>query len=312
MKKLCIFACIIASLFLFIGASVWEGTAAVSEDLPETGLYIATNSFPINTVVDVINLENGKTSSLIVSSKLEICGFLALLSKDAGDAIDLPGRAVSRIRMIQSGDPLAFSHYTGVRMPHVHDVPLPESQESIEEIYENLRMEGRELIVDLPEGLDVQAAPAQISHVIPDYESLRLVPSEARPPTDTGPVPDPNYFIPQIVSPAPAPAQPPAQVTVPAPTPPPASPPAVFSVPVVTQLDSGMYYLQVAAYRSVEAVQQEISGLDSNMPVIVMRAGTTEEPVYRVLIGPLNLGESGAMLERFRHTNRDVFLRYGG
>ncbi|MDR2782538.1 MAG: septal ring lytic transglycosylase RlpA family protein, partial [Treponema sp.] len=46
---------------MLIGASIWEGVAAVAPDgaLPDTGYYAATNSFPRNTTVIVTNLENG-------------------------------------------------------------------------------------------------------------------------------------------------------------------------------------------------------------------------------------------------------------
>ena len=304
MKKVTLLVCILTSFFLFLSASVWEGTAAISEDLPHSGLYIATNSFPINTVVDVINLENGRTISLIVSSRLDIAGFLALLSKDAADIIDIPSRSVARIRMIQSEDPMAFSHYSGGRITSEHvtnPVYVPAGEDDL--YYENVITDGGEIIVDLPEDSYALGDPG---FIIPEFDSLTLVPSEERPPV--GATPDPIYFIPQII-PAPVhiPPAPPPQVFV--------QPPESyqqFPVPMISQLDRGMYYLQVAAYARSEAVNQEISRIDSNLPVKIMNAGSSVEPVYRILIGPLNLGESGAILERFRHTHRDAFLRYGG
>ena len=307
MRKITLLICIVSSLLLFPAASVWEGTAAVSEDLPESGLFIATNSFPINTVVDVINLENGRTTSLIVSSRLEIAGFLALLSRDAANIIDIPVRSVARIRMSQSEDPMAFSHYSGARVTSdsASDyVFIPVSEDDLS--YDNIRTDGGEIIVDLPEDSFAQEPPG---YIIPEFESLTLVPSEARPPAVTSSSgPDPIYFIPQII-PAPANASPPPppQIIHPSPT-----SSHLFPVPMISQLDRGMYYLQIAAYGRAEAVQSEISSIDRNLPIKIMNAGTTGEPVYRILIGPLNLGESGAILERFRHTHRDAFLRYGG
>ncbi|MDR0599864.1 MAG: septal ring lytic transglycosylase RlpA family protein, partial [Treponema sp.] len=101
----------ILSLFL-LGSSVWEGAAAVSGDFPEEGLYVATNSFPRNTVVDLTNLETGKTVRVIVSAGLDSPGLLALVSREAAAAVGLQSRAVGRIRMIQPSDPIAFSRFT--------------------------------------------------------------------------------------------------------------------------------------------------------------------------------------------------------
>ena len=305
MRKITLLACIICSLFLFLSASVWEGTAAIGEDLPESGLYIATNSFPINTVVDVINLENGRTTSLIVSSRLEIAGFLGLLSKDAANIIDIPTRSVARIRMSQSEDPMAFTHYSGARVTSdsVHDlVYVPTDDDS----YDNIRTDGGEIIVDLPEGIGSQPPPG---FIIPEFDTLVLVPSEERPPSAVaGPLADPIYFIPPVIlSPGPAAPPPPPQIIPPSPV-----TTHLFPVPMISHLDRGMYYLQISAFSRPEAVTQEISRIDNNLPVKIMNAGNVSEPVYRILIGPLNLGESGAVLERFRHTHRDAFIRYGG
>ena len=308
MRKITLLVCIIGSLFLFLSASVWEGTAAIGEDLPESGLYIATNSFPINTVVDVVNLENGRSTSLIVSSRLEIAGFLGLLSRDAANIIDIPNRSVARIRMSQSEDPMAFSHFSGIRIagspPDTDAVFAPIDEDSTS--YDNIRTDGGEIIVDLPEDIGPQPPPG---FIIPEFESLTMVPSEPRPPAAvTGPVPDPVYFIPPVIlSPGPAAPPPPPQIIQPSPI-----TTHLFPAPLISHLDRGMYYIQIAAYSRPEAVSREITGIDNNLPIKIMNAGSTSEPVYRILIGPLNLGESGAVFERFRHSHRDAFIRYGG
>ncbi|GAB1484354.1 hypothetical protein MASR2M78_31720 [Treponema sp.] len=43
---------------------------AASGELPESGYFVATNSFPRNTVVDIKNLENDKSIRAIVSGSL--------------------------------------------------------------------------------------------------------------------------------------------------------------------------------------------------------------------------------------------------
>ncbi|MDR2176819.1 MAG: SPOR domain-containing protein [Treponema sp.] len=96
------------------GASVWEGAAAMAPrgDLPEDGYYAATNSFPPNTVVDIINLETGKSIRAIVASGLNTPGLLAILSPDAASRIGLGTKTIGRIRMSQPEDPIAFARFT--------------------------------------------------------------------------------------------------------------------------------------------------------------------------------------------------------
>ncbi|MDR2143583.1 MAG: septal ring lytic transglycosylase RlpA family protein, partial [Treponema sp.] len=106
----------IGFLLLFaslLGASVWEGAAAVSSggEFPDSGFYVATNSFPRNTVVDITNLETGKTVRGIVAANLDSPGLLAIISKECAEAVGLQNRSIGRIRMIQPADPIAFSRF---------------------------------------------------------------------------------------------------------------------------------------------------------------------------------------------------------
>jgi cell division septation protein DedD len=84
-----------------------------------------------------------------------------------------------------------------------------------------------------------------------------------------------------------------------------------FSAPSINRLEIGKYYVQIAAYSNAEAVNPEISRIDNRLPIAVMDVGTPEAPLYRVLIGPLTLGEAGAIVQRFRSTHRDAFVRVG-
>jgi hypothetical protein len=105
---------VIASLIMFSGASPWEGSAAVAPngELPSTGFYIATNAFPRNTVVDITNIENGKQTRVIVSNSLTSPGLLAVVSREAAEFIGMRAGSVSRIRMIQPADPMAYMRFT--------------------------------------------------------------------------------------------------------------------------------------------------------------------------------------------------------
>jgi hypothetical protein len=105
---------IIAALFLFSSASIWEGSAAMASAgyLPGRGLYAATNSFPRNTVIEITNLENNKSIRVIVAEGLDSSGLLALVSQDAAEILGMNRDSISRIRMTQPSDPIAYKRFT--------------------------------------------------------------------------------------------------------------------------------------------------------------------------------------------------------
>jgi hypothetical protein len=88
--------------------------------------------------------------------------------------------------------------------------------------------------------------------------------------------------------------------------------PGVFSVPSVGELEPGKYYLQLGAYSKTDAVEQEIMKIEKTLPLAVQCTGGTDKPVYRILVGPVNHGESGALLQRFKGIGyKDAFVRRG-
>jgi hypothetical protein len=105
---------VIAALCLFVSASPWEGAAAVAPEgeLPGNGRYIATNSFPRNTVVDIVNIETNKSTRAIVARGLDSPGLLAIVSREAAEIIGMRPGSVSRIRMTQPSDPVAYVRFT--------------------------------------------------------------------------------------------------------------------------------------------------------------------------------------------------------
>ena len=598
MRKICLYAFICVSLIVFVNASVWEGAAAAASggEVPENGLYIATNAFPVNSLVEVTNLDNGKTVRVVASSSLDSPGLLAVLSKEAANVIGLPVRSLGRVRMSQGEDPLAFPRFgnefsssgdpdydpavfVAINGYGVTAAADDEDKESARQ--GNERIEGGELIVDLPdliertaigiveepveeyippeyiipareeeivqleevitqpeeeialieeiaeeevkeEEIHVAVIPAKKSEpeiikkpinpkifpkiaeepvepetaveiamkpVEPEYD-LTLIPAESRPPEeifeidesliiagiDVEVIPgrDEIEIIPEIagikeeeieiipkiaetakeaeatfiIEPKPGlepgsdpvlaeahpeeppeippellfkepikvaveiPVQPelppeepvkktaeipvkpelppeePVKITAEIPVKPelppeepikiaveiprepelppeepvktaveiprepelppeepvriaaeipvkPELPPEApvriaaeiprepelpaytppsdeaFSVPLISSLEKGKYYLQIAAFSKAESVESELAKIDYRLPRAVMNAGTAEKPVYRILIGPVNLGESGALLQRFKRDFKDAFLRQG-
>ncbi|MDR2663419.1 MAG: SPOR domain-containing protein [Treponema sp.] len=403
---------ILLALFFLPGASIWEGAAAVSTDFPEKGLYVATNSFPRNTIVDLTNLETGKTVRVIVSAGLDAPGLLALVSREVAEEVGLQNRTIGRIRMTQPSDPIAFSRFTedylnsgdpdhdpaaavnGVYPDRTADPAVPglpgespaaavpavpvtpavplvppttpaapaapsgdssgpdnppaganpgpsrESERDPEAAWLTGPVTPAETgpampAAEIPETTDAVALAA----APPPEPVVEEVPEEAAGPS-VPPVPPPLVSGPVIVPvpvPVPVPAQsapavqpePPsgASGSGPAPgynytlipaeeRPPegsgPGKAPQIFSVPSVADLEHGKYYLQIGAYSKTEIVEQELAKVEGSYPLAVQCAGTAGRPVYRILIGPVNQGESGALLRNFRGRGyKDAFIRRG-
>ena len=114
MMKRTVTGIFLLSACLLFGASVWEGSAVVAGggELPDSGYYVSTNSFPRNTIVDVKNLETDRTVRAIVAGGLNSPGLLVALSKDAAAAIGMNARGVGRVRVTMPADPIAFSRFT--------------------------------------------------------------------------------------------------------------------------------------------------------------------------------------------------------
>ena len=395
MKKALLLVSVCVSLIIFLSATVWEGAAAVAlnSELPENGLFIATNSFPPNTVLEITNLDNGKSVRVVASTGISNPGLLALLSRDAAFAIDLPARTTSRVRITQTEDPaglarssemLSFSgdpDYDPAAFVALNGInPMLNQGSAFIDIgtTSNSRIENGNVILDLegePSPLirSEDIIPASRPYLsenndtlaLPpvDYTDLALVPAETRPPEGSL-EPDPAFFIPEIVPavssssadqsdyidplliipavgetpleeqsfssqsplefPMPnlsellLPNEPvlpfeagydiPFEETMPANEMNSLSP---FPAPMINALETGMYYIQIAAFSKEETVRSEISKLDSALPLAIMNAGNEEKPVYRILIGPVNLGESGALLRRFKTNYSDAFVWQG-
>jgi len=80
------------------------------------------------------------------------------------------------------------------------------------------------------------------------------------------------------------------------------------SIQRITKLERGCYYVQIASYDNLESVENALRQIDSRYnPVIYMANNTT----YCVLLGPLNQGESAAILQRFKSIGyKKAFIRH--
>jgi len=185
---------------------------------------------------------------------------------------------------------------------------IEEEPEYIVEVIEEEEIEEEpEYIAEVIEEEEIEEEPEYIAEVIEEEEAdevveeYTLVPTDERPPEYIYGI-DPNDIIPEIVTqtPDPAPVQPPPVPVTPM--------DADFSVPRVSQLDQGWYYVQIAAMDSAESVQNTLNQIDLAYKPVVYSPG---DSYYRILLGPLNQGESAAILARFRSIGyRDAFVRH--
>ena len=90
---------LVCSVTLFAD-SVWEGTSTLGSygEFPERGNYGASNSFERNTVIEVNNLDNGNSTTLIIVDRLEQPGIFLLLSKDAAAELGVVQGQLAQVR----------------------------------------------------------------------------------------------------------------------------------------------------------------------------------------------------------------------
>jgi hypothetical protein len=380
-KSIIIYIC--ASIFIFPGASPWEGAASIAPagELPETGFFIATNAYPRNTVVDITNLETDKSTRVIVANTLDSPGLLAIVSREAAELIGMKAGIINRIRIVQPPEPIAYLRFkesTSTGIPgydsgnvitedryDTYTPPVVVTQEKIEPVASGIsgpsytlepEWQDRE-IVDVPFN-----APPVPETWEPDYEDeylaedeyyyedddeyiaedenyyeydfydedeylaededyneydfydddeylaededdyeydfydddeyiavdepeYNIVEAEERPPEGSNYEVDSEDIISETNRPS--------QITVPS------------SVPKLTQKG---YYVQIAALQSPELFENAIKEIDRKFWPVVFDDGNN---LYRILLGPLNQGESAAVLQRFKSIGyNDAFVRH--
>jgi hypothetical protein len=104
-------------MLLAQGVYAWEGAGVVSTELPDTGRYIATNSFPPKSLVLLTNLETEEVVEVEVYSRLAVPGgLLAEVSREAAAVIGLQNRSIGRIRLTSLSDPAVISRLSDDRL----------------------------------------------------------------------------------------------------------------------------------------------------------------------------------------------------
>ncbi|MDR0909253.1 MAG: SPOR domain-containing protein [Spirochaetaceae bacterium] len=136
-----------------------------------------------------------------------------------------------------------------------------------------------------------------------------LVPAPAKPPENGNTIPDLGVPLVAPISPAPAQSARPASQASPSPASA-ASGSTGFSVPTITNLEKGKYYLQVGAFKYPASIEPELDRIGKNYPLVVELGGSSDSRLYKVLLGPVSEGEAGALFQEFRGKGySDVFIR---
>jgi cell division septation protein DedD len=149
-------------------------------------------------------------------------------------------------------------------------------------------------------------------HAVSDTETiitdLRLLASEERIPQTGETVISPDDIIPPIGTTASHPEGSPPGISPVIPS----SDFSPFNAPLIAKLEQGRWYVQIGAYRRPDHVEDEITHLGTDYPVIIQNIGTDLDPLFRVLIGPYSREESIVVMQRLRNNrHKDAFLRTG-
>jgi hypothetical protein len=144
--------------------------------------------------------------------------------------------------------------------------------------------------------------PVTVPRGLPPEAEIGPIPPPP-PPRQEDPFLDPRFFIAPIgARPKAAPLQPLQAV--------PSWALGKFSIPVILDLEKGRYYVQVGAYRRHDTLNNATGRIDKTYPLKVQVSGNESQPLYRLVIGPLNEGEAQAHLQRFKKTGYDdAFIR---
>ncbi|GHV24171.1 hypothetical protein FACS189498_0760 [Spirochaetia bacterium] len=87
---------------------------------------------------------------------------------------------------------------------------------------------------------------------------------------------------------------------------------AAFSAPQISSLERGKWYVQLGLFTQAENAETVLTRIGKQYPRAVQNTGNSGSPRYNVLVGPVNKGESAALLQRFKSQGyKDAFLRSG-
>ena len=204
-------------------------------------------------------------------------------------------------------------------LPAEEEAEEPEEEAPAEEAFEADELESLPVEAEEPAPLEEEEAEAPEEGESDEYEAIVLVPVETNPPeSDSDEVEDviAENDIDEIneeITLAPISEtinSSVSNVTAPVETKPAAGATSYdkYMVPSLKDLESGKYYIQIAAYGSDENILEVINKYGNNYPITIvpMAGGKTKQ----VLVGPVTMDEYKVVLERFKSYGfKDAFLR---
>lgn len=298
------------------GGARIEGIAAIAPTgaLPSEGLFAAgaITDFPPNTTIIVTNLVNEKTVQVTVIIPSDNSNFLILLSQEAADKIALSSQYPGRVRVekiinavnenrVSNGDPdydpqAQISGITLVKTanPKTETPPsliekIPPSEKSVDSstIEKETTLKEKDTLKNSGLAL-VQAEnrlPKRQPITIPADEEIASI-------KEGGSTGEKNLnesdFIEPLEETSLGTAQPYSLKG--------------FSVPVLTTMEKGKYYLQLRSYNKPELVNSEIERVEKieKKLLLIYIAEVSGKQVYRIIIGPITLDESDRLLRKYK------------
>ncbi len=200
----------------------WEGTAAPGRygDFPRSGRFAASNSFPVDTQIEVENIETGRKTTVFVISGLDEKGLLLLLSSDAAREIGVADDGTTEVRARRTrrvSQPPLLRHPEAALSPDPDRNPLAalmsrEEEAAWDEAVPDTEAPDSAVAVDempripVPEGFELDPEPELQLEELPETEPPELV-EEPVEPADEPPAIEvrPPVAVPE---PAPVPKEP--------------------------------------------------------------------------------------------------------
>ena len=218
-------------------------------------------------------------------------------------------------------DEEAYDAETPDQLPAEEEAEEPEEEAPAEEAFEADELESLPVEAEEPAPVEEETEEAPEESESDEYEAIVLVPVDSNPPeSDSDEVEDviSETDIDEIneeITLAPVSESINASVSNVTPVTPAETKPAgvatsydKYLVPSLKDLESGKYYIQIAAYGSDENILEVINKYGNNYPITIvpMAGGKTKQ----VLIGPVSMDEYKVVLERFKSYGfKDAFLR---
>jgi len=285
---------------------------AATESAPVASKPVATESEPVESKPTVTNV--------LPAASIAIAGEPEKIADDV-TAADEPALADD---VIIAEKPAMSVNVTIANEPTTRDNKIvankPAAQkDDVIAASEPTRTAEDIIVAGSPVAAGVPATAGTKSQPEPRISSgtLTMIPADERAPTVLGQTATASRNVPPRnaapssvapnVTPAPSRTQP---IEAPIRTYPPAefSP---FQAPLISSLERGKWYVQLGVYSRPDNVEDEISRIGTAYPVAIQNVGSDTSPMFRVLLGPLNQGESGAMLQRFKSIGyADAFVRH--